>query len=95
MVHRARSSPVPGSFASREPAVSSPSWWDKGCLCACIATASVDGPCPEEPDVYVAPFRRLDDRCIGGTNGSGIVSLGPDRQERDTFTIGRVCAMFF
>ncbi|KAA8580996.1 hypothetical protein FQN60_013954 [Etheostoma spectabile] len=32
-------SPGPGSFASRGPAGSSPSWWGRGCLGACRATA--------------------------------------------------------
>lgn len=48
-------SPEPGSCGSPEPAVSSQSWWGKGCPCAYRATASVVEPYPAGPDVCVAP----------------------------------------
>ena len=61
-------SPWPGAFASRGPAGSSRSWWGRGCLCACRATAWAAAPCPAGPGACVALCRRWDDPC-GGTRG--------------------------
>lgn len=61
-------SPGPGSFASRGPAGSSRSWWGRGCLGACRATAWAAAPCPAGPGACVALCRRWDDPC-GGTRG--------------------------